>query len=427
VVWKEREFGGFQAAEKLQIQSLVHKEDGPIDMNVLHNVSFIGKRSFGLGPVAWNLAKEQSNLGSNVKIWSVDNTGDICWAMERSGLPENTIRQFQLLGPHMLWFSPQMELTASSPEGGNFDVVHQHGIWTGVSRATSKLCKTHKIPSVIAPHGSLSSWTLNLSRWKKRLALAAYEGQNLHGASCLHATAETEITDFRDFGLRNPIALINNGVAERSSHTAGDGNRFRSQHGIPAGRRILLFLSRITPKKGLPMLIEAIVNMKQEFADWMLVIAGTDEFSHKTTIETLIELWGLKDAITMVGPLYDQAKSDAFDAAELFVLPSHSEGAPIVILESLLAGVPVITTKASPWAELNTHGCGWWVDISTDSICGALRHAAGLSPDQLISMGKQGEKLVISKYIWMKQAQKTITLYEWLLGLRDMPDFVLVH
>jgi glycosyltransferase involved in cell wall biosynthesis len=376
--------------------------------------------------VALYLAKGQRELGCNAKIWCLDNAEDIHWASETSGLPTNCIEGFALFGPRMLWFSPQMERVAASPKGRIFDIVHQHGLWTGVSRATNVLRKKQGIPSVVAPHGSLNQWALNLSRWKKRIALVAYEDWNLHNATCLHATAETEAADFRKFGLTNPIAVIPNGISEKWFHTKGNGDRFRNQYAIPAEFRILFFLSRITPKKGLLMLIEAIKAIKADFADWLLVIAGIDEFGHKAEVEARIEKLDLKNKIKIIGPLFDQIKSDAFAAADLFILPSYSEGAPIVILDCLAAGVPVITTKASPWEELNIYDCGWWVDINTDAICNALRHAVNLSQKQLVDMGQRGRKLVASKYTWAKLAQKTIELYCWLFGWRERPEFVLL-
>ncbi|GAG82234.1 unnamed protein product [marine sediment metagenome] len=96
----------------------------------------------------------------------------------------------------------------------------------------------------------------------------------------------------------------------------------------------------------------------------------------------------------------------------------------MVILDSLATGAPVIATKASPWRELSTHGCGWWVDISVRGIYEALGHALKLSREQLRTMGQEGKKLIASKYTWPILALKTIDLYTWLLGQRKAPDFV---
>jgi glycosyltransferase involved in cell wall biosynthesis len=395
-------------------------------MNILHNTSGVGQKSFGVGSVALNLAREQLKSGCNVQIWCHSSEGDISWANKAAGFEAGRITGFPLLWPKQLHMSTKMETAAKNFFHLTIDIIHQHSLWTGVSRTTNIFRKNFGIPSVIAPHGTLSSWALNRSRWKKKIALVAYEGHNLHNASCLHATAENEVNDFRDFGLTNPIALIRNGASEQSLQASGNEERFRVQFQIPKGKRILFFLSRITPKKGLPMLIEAIKLITEEWSDWLLVIAGTDEFGHKREIEELVNSCRLTEKVKFLGPLFDQDKLDGFAAADLFILPSYSEGSPIVILEALAAGVPVIATKACPWENLATYNCGWWIDINAVAIKASLLRAAKLTPSQLREKGQLGKDMVTSYYAWNKLSEDTVALYEWLLGAGEKPEFVLL-
>ncbi len=393
-------------------------------LNILHNITTIGKSSFGLGQISVSLAQEQNVLNHKVNIWCLDNDENIKWASETHGFPVERIKGFKLFGPTNIWFSPDMKRSARRNAYNKFDIVHQHGIWTGTSSATLIFSKKQKIPTVIAPHGSLNQWVLNISSWKKKISLSAYESENLRRASCLHATSESEISDFRNFGLKNPIAYIENGIQEKYLNIKGNADRFREQYAIEHGKRILLFLSRISPKKGLTMLVEAINSMRDDFANWKLIIAGIDEFNHKKEIESLIIQLNLGDKIEIIGTLFDEAKNDAFAAAELFILPSYSEGSPMVILDSLAAGVPVITTKASSWVHLDEFQCGWWTDINTSSITIALKEAVSMTAEDLHKMGEEGKKLITLKYTWPKLAQKTLRLYDWLLGRDDKPDFV---
>ncbi len=398
-----------------------------MSLSIVHVTPSVGQTSFGVGQVALNLCLEQGRLGNHSDIWCVDGDSDRRWASESTGVSLSKLYGFPTVGPRSLRYSPKLERFAYS-EGGTFQVVHQHGIWTWVSRVTNCMREVHGIPSVIAPHGSLSCWAIRRSNWKKRLALAFYEERNLRLAACLHATSEAEIADFRDFGLTNPIAFIPNGVPEQAVHSGGgDGERFRQQFGLPADRRIVLFLSRITPKKGLPMLVEAINSMRQEFNGWLMVIAGTDEFGHKAEVEAMIERLGLRQQIVVIGPLFDQIKKDAFEAADLFILPSLSEGAPIVILDCLAAGVPLITTKASSWQDLNTYSCGWWVDIDKEAVRDALLKAISFSPSDLARMGERGKRLVAQKYSWKNLAKNTDLLYRWMLGKEACPEWVVTR
>lgn len=394
-------------------------------LNIVHMIPSAGPCSFGLGPVALNLAREQISLGENASIWSLDSDHDRQWAASSSGLPADRICGFTASAPHVLRWSRAMERMAND-QAARISILQLHALWTGLSRIPNQLRDCHSIPTVITPHGSLQKWALRKSRWKKEVALILYERSNLRNASCFHAVGENEISDIRDFGLVNPVAVIPNGISNDWLQSKGCGMDFRRKYGISANRRIILFLSRITPIKGLPMLLEALDKIRKRFADWCLVIAGADEFNHRAEVEADIEKRGLADCVILPGPLFGQIKRDAFDAAELFVLPSFSEGAPIVILEALGSNVPVLATKASPWPQLESHACGWLTDITANAIAGALEDALSCSPDHLRQMGVRGKKLVTERFTWTTSAEMTIDLYKWLLGKAGRPGFVVV-
>ena len=394
-------------------------------LNILHCTHNIGRASTGIGNIAMSLASTHYKLGHDVKIWCLDEISNIKWAADAFDFQIKNIQSFPILGPKNLWFSLKLNQIAKGERKRSFNIVHQHGIWTGLSYAT-EILHQNGVYSIVAPHGALQKWALRKSQWKKRIALAFYEEKNLRSASCLHATGENEIRDFRDFGLSNPIAFIPNGISSEWLSSQGNAEVFRHQFNIPDGKKVLLFLSRITPKKGLPMLFDAIKNVQNFFSEWQLVIAGVEEFGHLDEIKKIVDHRSLQNSVSFVGPLFGQNKRDAFSASDLFILPSYSEGAPIVILEALAAGVPVIATHASPWQSLETYGCGWWPDISATSISEALRSAVNQSPEQLKIMGQRGKELVSAEYTWNKSAQKLIELYEWLLGRRERPSFVLI-
>ena len=389
---------------------------------VVHLIPSVGPRSFGVGSVALDLTRELNSEGCATEIWCLDSNADCEWAATSSGLQLGKIRRFEGSWPGRLMWSMEMERNANRASA-SISIVHQHAIWTGLSRIPNMLRERHGIQTIITPHGMLQKWALNKSIWKKRIALALYERSNLTNASCLHAVGENELVDMRDYGLRNPVAVIPNGISAGWLNSDGDGSSFRRKYGVHPDRRILLFLSRITPKKGLLMLLEAVDANRKAFEDWCLVIAGADEFNHKAEVDEEIRRRGLADSVIMTGPLYGQLKRDSFAAASLFVLPSYSEGAPVVILEALGAGVPVLATKASPWQKLENHGCGWWTEIDATSIAEALHVALSRPADQLCVMGKRGKSLA-AEYTWANSAAMTMKLYQWLLGRQDKPAFV---
>ena len=129
----------------------------------------------------------------------LDGEEEMRWAIADNGIPEGMITRYKALEFSRLYFSPSMERAVSLDSSGVINVVHQHGIWTALSRVTNRWREAHKVLTVVAPHGALAGVALNRSWWKKKIALVAYESQNLHQASCLHATSMLEVENFRAF------------------------------------------------------------------------------------------------------------------------------------------------------------------------------------------------------------------------------------
>lgn len=390
---------------------------------ILHMTSLVGRSSFGLGPIVLHLTLFQQRLGHIVNIWCYDALTESRALEEKYKLQEGTIRTFPVLGPDRLGYSPILE-KAILEEGHLFDVIHQHSIWTGISSATVRWRKKTKRPTVVAPQGALDPFALRKSTWKKQLALMIYERENLHQVGCMQALSKQETNAFRSFGLFSPVAVIPNGVSSSWIDQACEPERFRARYGISEGTRILLFLGRITPKKGLPMLLKAMNTHRHQLTDWKLVIAGVDEFKHQQEVQKMVNAMSLQPYVQFIGPQFDQEKRDAFAAADVFVLPSLSEGAPVAILEALGASIPVLTTKASPWEDLHTYNCGWWTDLSSEAIGYALDEILQQSTASLKAMGLRGRKLVSDKYSWSQIAEQTLSLYDWLLGSINQPIFV---
>ncbi len=385
----------------------------------LHVIPVLGRRAFGPGPVAVNLVRHQLQAGWASRLWCLDADAE---ARRQLG---DAVATFGYRGPYLFRYSPAMEREVRSRERGHFDVLHQHGVFTGLSRVTLEYRRAFSSPTLIAPHGSLSRIALKRSPWKKRLALWGYERENLRSASCLHALGENEVQHIRDYGLRQPVAVVPNGVDDEWISGSGSGADFRVRHGIPADVRILLYLGRITPIKGLPLLLEALAGAGSALADWTLVIGGADEFGFESIVRAAIARYGLERRVRFAGPLYGDDKRNAFAAADLFVLPSLSEGCPIAVLEALGAGVPVICTEAAKLSSLESAGCGWCTKISAAGLREALIQAVSLPGSLLAAMGERGRRLVGARYRWAVVAQMLLSVYSWLLG-GNKPDFVLI-
>ena len=394
-------------------------------LGVRHLLVTVGPESFGLGPVALNLVREQRALGIDAKIWCLDNPSDIQWAAGSSGVAPECIMGFQRRGPGFLGYSPEMERATVRSEGENIDIIHQHGIWTGISRVANLWRDRFHGPTIIAPHGSLEGWAIKRSAWKKRLALAAYESRNLNEARCFHATAQPEVEGIREYGLRKPIAVIQNGVSDEWLRSDGIGTDLRLKYELPADHRILLYMGRVSPIKNIRMITEAMAGIRDELQGWLLVIAGKDEFGYQREMEAVVKQLKLEQWVRFIGRVDPEDKRNVFAAADIFVLPSRKEASPMVVLEALGAAVPVLTTKGTPWQDLETYNCGWWSEVSIDSLRRSLHMAISMSKEELRLMGERGRQLVSERYRWSIAARESLRLYEWLLGRAGQPEFVL--
>lgn len=311
---------------------------------------------------------------------------------------------------------PFRKVLKSIVKRGQTSLIHNHGLWMPVNHWACRIARNYDIPIIMQPHGMLEPWALNHSEWKKRIAMSLFQRNDLNSAKVIFATSSMEYKNIRSIGFRQPIAVISNGVKVDVIENIKNRRSGRNEN-----LRTILFLSRIHPKKGLENLIHAWAKVLPH--GWRLCIAGPDEEGYLQKLERQIRDLGINESVKYIGMVNAEQKSEVYHNADLFVLPTYSENFGIVIAEALAHGVPVITTRGAPWADLETYSCGWWIDIGVESLVNALREAIKLSDEERVAMGERGQEYV-RRYDWDKIAYKTINTYRWILGENEMPDFV---
>lgn len=389
-------------------------------MKILHTVVSFGKQSYGLGSISMGLVKAQLELGEDVWVWSSDSEENINWASENYDIPKERLLGFPSNIPIIKASSSELK---NALKNKSFDIVHQHSLWTSQSLITSILRKNGS-KTCIAPHGTLSEFALEKSKLKKEIALSLFERKNLSKSQALHATSEYEIEDFRRMGFKNPIAYIENGIGSKTFQEKGNGDFFKSKYNLPKDKKVLLYLSRITPKKGLDMLLPAISELENKFNDWVLIIVGNDEFNYQKEVENMIKILNLENKVFIIEPQFGSAKFDVFEASDFFILPSYSEGSPMVVVDALAYGLPVITTKSSSWKDLNDFKAGFWVGIDKEEIKSGLNGMINLSLQELTEYSENAKNMIKEKYLWDEISKKTLEMYEWLNFGGIKPNFI---
>jgi len=292
------------------------------------------------------------------------------------------------------------------------DIVHNHSLWSMVNVAAGWVVPGKRAKLVVSPRGTLSSWALGHSRWRKRL-LWPLQRRVLARADLLHATSEAEYHDIRARGFQAPVAVIPNGIDVPPL----------APHSPQNGLRTLLFLGRLHPVKGIDRLLDAWVALEAMFPEWQLVIAGKGEPAHEAAIRAQAARLGLQ-RVRFPGPLYGEDKAAAYRAADLFVLPTHSENFGMAVAEALAHGCPAIVSKGAPWSGLEREGCGWWIDHDVPTLQATLSHAMAQSADILQAMGAQGREWMRREYGWMSVAQRMTAAYAWLLHGGTVPAWI---
>jgi glycosyltransferase involved in cell wall biosynthesis len=291
------------------------------------------------------------------------------------------------------------------------DVIHNHGLWLMPNVDAGRAALLARKPFIVAPRGMLAPAALAFSRTKKRIVWALLQGDVVRRASCIHATSEQEHDEIRDFGLKNPVAIVPNGIdlpelGARSTSATATG-------------RVVLSLGRIHPKKGLDRLVRAWARLEAANPDWRLRIVGPDELGHAGALVALASELKARH-VSVEKSVAGDAKIAAYQQADLFVLPTLNENFAITVAEALAAGTPVIATKGAPWRALQSEGCGWWIDHGVEPLAAALANAMVMRREALQAMGAKGRAWMARDFSWDRVARDMLDIYRW-LALRGEP------
>ncbi len=303
------------------------------------------------------------------------------------------------------------------------DIVHNHSVWMLPNSYSSRAAEKFGKPVVITAHGTLEPWAVQNSGWKKRLVGRWFQNRELHQASCILVNNTTEIAGIRQYRLKNPIAVIPNGVHLPDFDPPASPEPFLAKFPETRCKRLALFMARIHEKKGLGHLVPAFAEVSRTHPDWHLVIAGPDG-GNLPRIQSLIDQGNIADRVTFTGPLQGELKASARSAAQVFVQPSFSEGFSMSILEALACRLPVLLTPGCNFPEAVSVGAAISVEPETGSCTEGLRQLLASSESQLSAMGQRGRALVESHYQWDAVAQETLQLYQWLIHGGPTPEFI---
>jgi glycosyltransferase involved in cell wall biosynthesis len=388
-------------------------------VNIAFVLPYLAERFGGPVTVAKGLGQRLKAEGQNVSYWAPGE-----WEDRRELASLEDVHVYDLDWPRR-WHRSK-DLSRYLIEGiSSIDLVHINGFWLHPTYAASRLACVSNIPYIFCPAGALEPWALKRRRlkwFKKAIYLKLIGESTMKHAACLHACSLKEAEQFRNVGYAGPVTIIPNGI-NTDQYAPGDPTEAEAYWPDLKDRSTVVFMSRLSPEKGLNMLIPAWAELIRSGShrDAILVIAGPDNRGHLRIVEEMIDKYNLRTHVLITGMVQGKKKLAILRRADVFVLPSYSENFGIVVAEALACGTPVITTTGTPWQELETVGAGRWISPTKDQIRIALYDLLDMSESQRQQMGQRGTALVHERYTWDQAASKFLTVCKAVLDGKSIP------
>ena len=361
--------------------------------------------------IVYEVCKRLANKGHEVTIYTTDAYGK----NKRVDFPQKTpvmiddIRVYYLKNLANFLFSnfnifltPQI-VPLLRKNIKNFDVIHLTEYYTFQNVVASYYAKKFNVPYVVSAHGSAIPVSQAGKVFLKKAFIQFFGRRILKMASLVIALTEEERRQYVQEGVaKEKIAIIPNGVDLKEFLNLSPKEKLKKRHKIKSSDLVILFLGRIHPKKGVDILVDAFSNLARQKDSPVLVVAGSEEDKAYThSIKQKIITDGLEDKVLFTGFLSTDERREALSSADIFVLPSHSEGLPIAILEACASGTPVIITKQCNLPEVEEYKCGVVINPKVGELKSALELL--LKNKRLrIQMGRRGKKMIREKFDWDK-------------------------
>ena len=377
-------------------------------MKILHTISGLNISSGGPTSCTYNLIKGLRDEGIEADILTLMPRDD----SDKIIADDSFIKALPNDARTPLVYSSIFRRYLSSHIG--YDLYHANGLWTCPTHFTAEIAKKQNKPCVIAPHGMLYPQALQVSAWKKKIVSTVFQRKDLETASCLQATCMAELEHIRAFGLNNPVAFIPYFlVIDDSLEIRKTSNSVRR----------FAFVGRLNRIKNVDLLLSAWSKLGDKTRNCELLIIGDGDTAYKKELEEFATANKLNN-VRFLGFIMGKDLQKLVHSIDFQILPSKSENFGMVVPEALIQGAPVIASKGTPWSDLETFDCGWWVDNDIDTLISTLLIAINLSEQDRLGMGERGRTLVLRHYSIKSVSLRMKQLYEWLVYKNIKPEYV---
>lgn len=381
-------------------------------MRILHVAPDLAPASGGPVAVVLGLAGAQAALGHEVAIAATGAGRE-----ESPSVDGVIIRLFHSGFPPWRWSRGLGHFLARQVSGS--DLVHAHTVWQYPTWAAGRACRLARVPYVLTFHGMLEDWAVSQRAWKKGIYLRLAGRGVLEHAAAVHATTDAELSASRG-RIRAPGAfVVPNGLARSAYADLPPASRFGERFPALAGRRVVLFLGRLHPKKQPEIAIRAFHEACGGRKDVTLVLAGPSGPAYLRALRNLGDELGVASRIIFTGMLRGRMVQEAYRAASLFVLPSLQENFGMTVAEAMAAECPVVVSdRVGLASEIGRAGAGLVTPPTVGATAAAMARLLDDEPFRA-SMGRNGRRLVLERFTWERIVPDLMEVYrDILLGRR---------
>lgn len=374
-------------------------------------------------------ALELSRRGLSPEVFATFGPGEE--DATRSGWPELTqaeipLHLFPRTGYGPLGRSPALSAHFAK-HIADFDVLHLHGTWEQCVASAASHAHRASVPYAVSPHGMLDRYSRSQSRLKKWVAWNLFgTGRMLKQANGAMFGTQEEQDEASDLGLHYQPFIIPNGIhLDEFSRTVGEGiEELHVSFPTLRGKHpLLLFYSRMHPKKGIDLLLEGFARVRSEFPDAGLLIAAlAQDPDYEVRMRARANESDLKEQVVITTEYTGARGFIPINAADAFVLTSHQEGFSMAILEAMAYELPVLITHPCHMDEVGDAGAGEVVEASIPGVEEGLRRLLRRSPEERSNMGEKGRHWVEDHCTWERIAEQLESMYEALIrGRKTSP------
>jgi glycosyltransferase involved in cell wall biosynthesis len=290
-----------------------------------------------------------------------------------------------------------------------YDILHIHAIFSYTSTMAMAIARLKNVPYIVIPHGLLSEWSLQQSTRRKQIYMRLIEEANLNHSQAIHLTSQLEQQEVAQLGLSVPSFVLPHGLSQPTL-ILNARHRLREHLQVAADEPIILFLSRLHPKKGLDYLIPALGKLTHH--RFTFVVAGSGCKEYEAEIESALVATGISDRTHFTGFIGGETKNLFIQGSDLFVLTSHAENFGLAVLEALAVGVPVLVTPGVALAAVvQEHQLGYVPELDVLAIAQAIEEYL-THPQAAKDMGDRARQIIREQYTWDKVAAKMVEIYQ---------------